>query len=294
MTSRHASLSEEQKMPQDCSVEDSEEHPTSWDEVSPWAFGVNGEIEEYCIAIAAAMVDLFEIPLAEAVARMNEHWAGQSLAGELRLVFHEEPDVWAKHICYHFGAMWWANEPVELEAKAPPARELIEAAQRHFDACPEDALRYVTLRPARPLEEGRAVFELDGRKIRDRAGFFAEVKRNMPLDPPLVGSSSWDALADSLWEGLRNLPESHIDVVWHDVGTLHEVASSTLCTAVAILHDVATSLEDSALLVGAPKTVRLIPDLNRWWNADQGGDSPEDATRNCHGDVSFGECLNDA
>jgi hypothetical protein len=35
--------------------------------------------------------------------------------------------------------------------------------------------------------------------IADRAGFFTAIKSVMPLDPPLMGGRSWDALSDSLW-----------------------------------------------------------------------------------------------
>ena len=54
-------------------------------------------------------------------------------------------------------------------------------------------------------ERGNRGFLLpDG--IKDRRTFFDGVRQVLPLDPPVVGHHSWDALSDSLWSGLAGSP----------------------------------------------------------------------------------------
>jgi hypothetical protein len=47
--------------------------------------------------------------------------------------------------------------------------------------------------------------------------FFEAMKALLPLDPPLVGNRSWDALSDSLWSGLDQLAADNIAIVWPSV-----------------------------------------------------------------------------
>src|SRR5208282_6398864 len=55
-------------------------------------------------------------------------------------------------------------------------------------------------------QSGYTTFMLPEKGIVDRVSFFEAVRTTLPLDPPLVGSRSWDALSDSLWEGLYSHP----------------------------------------------------------------------------------------
>lgn len=58
------------------------------------------EAREYLDDIADDMVTRFGIPLAEAVARINEHWEGRSFDSEDDLIFHEMPGFWAVFLYY--------------------------------------------------------------------------------------------------------------------------------------------------------------------------------------------------
>lgn len=58
---------------------------------------------------------------------------------------------------------------------------------------------------------------LDGREIRDADRFYQAVKTQLPLDPPLSGTTAhWDALADSLWGGIAFLEAPRVAIIWTD------------------------------------------------------------------------------
>jgi hypothetical protein len=69
----------------------------------------------FCWQVAAEMVHLFGISLQEAVARVNRHWSQADADGRvprvwivgLDLVYHEEPDHWARRIYYGPNSNWW-------------------------------------------------------------------------------------------------------------------------------------------------------------------------------------------
>ncbi|WP_330459555.1 barstar family protein [Streptomyces sp. NBC_00820] len=104
---------------------------------------------------------------------------------------------------------------------------------------------------------GFALYVLDTDGRADRESFFHAVRETLPLDPPLTSSRSWDALADSLWEGLRTETSgsSRVVVVWRDVVTPDGAAEEDFRTALEVLGDVAGSLADPGITGGAPKHV---------------------------------------
>src|SRR3974390_1849909 len=63
-------------------------------------------------------------------------------------------------------------------------------------------------------QAGYTVFVLPDKGIADRTSFFEAVRTTFPLDPPIVSSRSWDALSDSLWEGLYMHPARRIAILW--------------------------------------------------------------------------------
>jgi hypothetical protein len=91
--------------------------------------------------------------------------------------------------------------------------------------------------------------------IGDKTAFFEAIKALLPLDPPLVGNRSWDALSDSLWSGLDGLDANRIAIVWPRVD-LGE--SPDLETAMSVLEDVAVSLGDAEATNGATKEVSVV------------------------------------
>ncbi|MBI5482792.1 MAG: hypothetical protein HY906_28310 [Deltaproteobacteria bacterium] len=85
--------------------------------MTAFKFTVDARGEAFCRAIADEMVRLFGILLEEAVGRINRHWAGQVIAGEHDLVYHEGSEYWAKTIYYGPHAMWWVRG---AKLKPPP------------------------------------------------------------------------------------------------------------------------------------------------------------------------------
>lgn len=91
---------------------------------------------------------------------------------------------------------------------------------------------------------GYATFVLPDRGIVDRETFFDAIRTTLPLDPPLTSSHSWDAMSDSLWEGLHTLPEKGIVVLWPNSRTMADAAPADFVTAIEVLNDVAASLRN--------------------------------------------------
>jgi hypothetical protein len=92
----------------------------------------------------------------------------------------------------------------------------------------------------------------------DRASFFDAVRATFPLDPPLLGNRSWDALEDSLWEGLYTHPAHRIAILWPSTRAMETAASAELEIALEVLAHVAQSLADPRFTCGAPKEVAIL------------------------------------
>ena len=82
----------------------------------------------------------------------------------------------------------------------------------------------------------------------DKAGFVDAVREVLPLDPP-VQSAHWDALSDSLWEGISELHLEKIAIVWPDSDELRRANREDYRTAVEILTDLVFSLADPKFTV---------------------------------------------
>ncbi|MFI1952512.1 barstar family protein [Streptomyces xinghaiensis] len=82
--------------------------------------------------------------------------------------------------------------------------------------------------------------------------FFDAARITLPLDPPLVGSRSWDALADSLWEGIHALERGRVVMLWPDAASFAEASPEEFRTAVDVLTDVAELLSDEKATTGRP------------------------------------------
>jgi hypothetical protein len=85
--------------------------------------------------------------------------------------------------------------------------------------------------------------------------FFDAVRGSLPLDPPVVSSRSWDALSDSLWEGIYSLPENQVVILWEDGDQFKAAAPEDFEVASSILADLARQLADPAATVGKPKSL---------------------------------------
>lgn len=110
----------------------------------------------------------------------------------------------------------------------------------------------------RAEQDGFATFVLPITGIVDKPSFFSAVRATFPLDPPLTSSRSWDALCDSLREGLYTYPARRIAVLWQGTDGMATSASHDFEMALAVLADVASDLADPRATVGAPKEVVFL------------------------------------
>jgi len=104
------------------------------------------------------------------------------------------------------------------------------------------------------------VFTLSEPESTSAESFFDSVRNSLPLDPPSIGSS-WDALADSLFEGLSELDDDELLIVWpnasalatlgiqcgasaeHAFGGIHEHAVEALFEVVCVVAAAGSQLE---------------------------------------------------
>jgi RNAse (barnase) inhibitor barstar len=105
---------------------------------------------------------------------------------------------------------------------------------------------------------GYTMFVLPAEHIVDRASFFDAIRATFPLDPPLVGSRSWDALSDSLWEGLSTHHARRIAILWPSTRAMASASSSDFEIALNVLADVANSLADPRATCGNPKEIAVL------------------------------------
>jgi hypothetical protein len=75
-----------------------------------FAFQTDSDSEAYCQEIAREMAELFDIPESEAIGRMNRDWNGLALVGEDDVIYHDEPEYWAKTIYYGKDSFWWLKK----------------------------------------------------------------------------------------------------------------------------------------------------------------------------------------
>ncbi len=61
------------------------------------------------------MTELFGISNDEAVGRINARWKGLSFTGDKDLIYHEDPDFWARDIYWGASSEWWQKEEKDLK-----------------------------------------------------------------------------------------------------------------------------------------------------------------------------------
>jgi hypothetical protein len=83
----------------------------------------------------------------------------------------------------------------------------------------------------------------------DKDQFFASVRAVLPLDPPVQTSYSWDALSDSLWEGLHQLGVETVAIVWPQSEQMMHAEGEAYPVAIDILTDLVFSLADPKFTV---------------------------------------------
>lgn len=107
-------------------------------------------------------------------------------------------------------------------------------------------------------KEGWVVYEMDGKCIQNKFDFFSQVRKLLPLDPPLSGNEKWDALEDSLWGGLYETSASYILIVWRSAFFMERLAAQDFRIAVDILSDLAKSISDKNIANPKQKEVAIL------------------------------------
>ncbi|WKU02996.1 barstar family protein [Micromonospora sp. HUAS LYJ1] len=92
--------------------------------------------------------------------------------------------------------------------------------------------------------QGIPVFTLVTGVGGDHGAFFDAVRTTLPLDPPLIGKCSWDALSDSLFGGLYALGAKRVLLIWMDAPEMAAVDQSGINIALEVLADVVAMLAD--------------------------------------------------
>jgi Barstar (barnase inhibitor) len=106
--------------------------------------------------------------------------------------------------------------------------------------------------------KGWRVFRLPA-GIRDKAQFFDAVRSTLPLDPPLSSTRMvWDALSDSLWSGLDDLPQMPLVIHWPEAWTMRETDPDNFGIATEVLRDLPASLSSEKYTVGKPRSVLIL------------------------------------
>ena len=80
-------------------------------------FAVAEDFVPYVGLIREELVSQFGISPAEALGRINRHWAGQSFVHqpEIDATTHETPEDWARFIYYEQDVRWWiAGEDLRI------------------------------------------------------------------------------------------------------------------------------------------------------------------------------------
>jgi barstar (barnase inhibitor) len=92
---------------------------------------------------------------------------------------------------------------------------------------------------------GFRVFELDGGKISDLSSFFQEIIHVLPNNPPLSGRPNLDAFLDSVWEGMDELGEDNVALLWTNADNMLGGSLQGLFVVSDCLQEIARSLRTS-------------------------------------------------
>jgi Barstar (barnase inhibitor) len=105
--------------------------------------------------------------------------------------------------------------------------------------------------------QGWGVYVLPA-SMTDGEEFIVAAKAMLPLDPPLMSNDNWNALSDSLWEGLYESGHDRIAIVWPGSGAMAVGDRDSFENARAVLSLVAETLSDPKATVGHPKTLTVL------------------------------------
>ena len=84
----------------------------------------------------------------------------------------------------------------------------------------------------------------------------------LPLHPSLESSRSWDALADSLWQGLYELGVPRVVVLWTGSEAVRVTSPQEFDTAVEVLAALADELANPEPTDGRPVELCVYVDVD--------------------------------
>lgn len=93
--------------------------------------------------------------------------------------------------------------------------------------------------------------------ISDKASFVEGIRAGVPLDPPVM-APNWDALEDSIWEGICSLSEPSVVIVWPNADVMERRSPAEFAVATELLDSITRTLASDKVTVGAPKRVCII------------------------------------
>lgn len=72
---------------------------------------VNGDrkAKEYCMEIAQEIVKIFDIPLSEAIGRVNREFKNDRIFGPNQ-IYHRDVEYWANRVYYEADTYWWVDD----------------------------------------------------------------------------------------------------------------------------------------------------------------------------------------
>ncbi|GAA4897232.1 barstar (barnase inhibitor) [Stackebrandtia albiflava] len=112
------------------------------------------------------------------------------------------------------------------------------------------------------VDESFRVFPLEVRPESGVAGFFAAVRRGLPLDPPLHSDRGWDALADSLWEGLHSIDSGRVLIHWRKATGFRDTCPEVFDMCLEVLGNTAASLADRRATGGRTTHVTVLIEVS--------------------------------
>lgn len=121
---------------------------------------------------------------------------------------------------------------------------------------PSDEIEAAATEAAR---SGLHVLPLETRGACDKEAIFSAFRRDLPMDPPLHSSRSWEALSDSLFGGLFGLAAGpHVVIVWRDAAWRESRNTGDLAEVMSILEQVAHILNDQHATRGNAKMLSVL------------------------------------
>jgi len=110
-------------------------------------------------------------------------------------------------------------------------------------------------------DDSTVVYRTD--RISDMKSFFYEISRVLPLDPQVHFPVNWDAIADSLWEGLYTIDAERIALFLQ----IEQQFASELTVVIDVFEQVSEQLSDPEPTLG--RLTRL--DVYVWTQEPSGG-----------------------